>query len=64
MVYQQSRDTITLENTVHKPQGLNLCHLGNINPQASTNQAKGFEPLPPVVPPITRNPQSTRVCPQ
>ena len=36
----------TLSNTVCKPQGLNLCHLGNIYPQVSTNQAKGFEPLP------------------
>ncbi len=31
---------------------------------ASTNQAKGFEPLPPVVPHVTRNPRNTRACPQ
>ncbi len=50
---------------IRKPQGLNLCHLGNIDPQASTNQAKWFESLPPVSASChTRNPQSTRAHPQ
>ena len=42
------------QNTIHKPKGLNLCCLGNENPQACTNQTTGFEPVLPVAPHVKR----------